>query len=92
MSVTACGLGMAIEADPKAKWSVSCELRQASGLRRLAFAGTGSVDQPLPGLGGDCRVTLVAGEELVLTLTDAAGVRTRTSLKGAGSAVRLRAV
>ena len=85
------GLGMAIEADPQARWSVSWELRRPDGLRRLAFAGAGSVDRDLPGSGGDCRVTLVAGDGLTLTLTDAHGIRSRTSVRGAGSVVRLRA-
>ncbi len=91
MSVQHCGLGMAIEADPQARWSVSWELRRPDGLRRLAFAGVGSLDRSLPGLGGDCRVTLLAGDALTLTVSDASGIRSRTSVKGAGSVVRLRA-
>ncbi len=91
MSARGHGLGMAIDADPQARWSVSWELRRRDGLRRLAFAGAGSVDRSLPGLGGDCRVTLIAGDALTLTVTDASGIRSRTSVKGAGSVVRLRA-
>ena len=91
MSGRSQALGMAIEADPQARWSVSCELRRADGLRRLAFAGNGSVDRSLPGLGGDCMVTLVAGERLTLTVRDANGVRAHTSVQGAGSVVRIRA-
>jgi hypothetical protein len=57
----------------------------------MTFAGAGCADRVLPGIGGDCRVTLVAGEELTLTLTDVHGGRSRTSLRGAGSVARLRA-
>jgi hypothetical protein len=87
----AAGLGMAIEADPGARWSVSCELRHRGGLTRLAFAGAGPVDRDLPGTAGDCRVTLIAGDGLTLVLTDARGNRSRTTVRGAGSVVRLRA-
>ena len=92
MSISpAAGLGMAIEAGPEARWSVSCELQCRNGLTRLAFAGIGSCHRRLPGVGGDCRVTLVAGDGLTLVVTDARGNRWHQTVRGAGSMVRLRA-
>lgn len=90
-ALRAAGLAMAIEAEPQARWAVSCELHRRDGLTRIAFAGAGSVDRELPGAGGDCRVTLVAGNGLTLVLTDASGNRSRRTVRGAGSVVRLRA-
>jgi hypothetical protein len=88
--VLAAGLVLAIQAEPTARWSVSCEVLLPTGRDLIEFVGSGPTSRPLPGDSVECVVELVAGGQLGVAMVDAQGNRSQSRVTGAGSTVRLR--